>query len=362
MKIVFCGSSLKKGGAERVISILSNKLIENNEVKIIVNTKEQTAYKFDDKIKIVELDKRVQKGTFLKNMKRINVITKELKEERPDIIISFLPLPSFRMLYVNRKLNIPIIVADRNDPKVEYKSLAYKLLMKWLYPSANGFVFQTTEQKEYFKEEIQKKSVVIYNPIKEEFLTEEEINVQNKENVIISVGRLVEQKNQELLVNAFANVAKKHPDYKLKIFGEGNLRNELQEKINNLGMKDKILLCGVSDNIKEELRKSKIFVLPSNYEGMPNALIEAMAVGCAVISTDCPCGGPRELIENNKNGILVPLNDEKTLSDKINYLIENEDIIKNLGEESKKIKQILNPDNILKKWLEYIQAVIGRNN
>lgn len=362
MKIAFCISSLSKGGAERVISILTNKLIEENEIEIIINTKLNKAYEFDDKIKILELDKKINTNPLLRNMIRIKLINEELKKEKPDIILTFLPMPSFRILYANRKLKIPIIVADRNDPKQEYKSIIYKVLMKWLYPKADGFVFQTNEQKEYFKKEIQEKSTVIFNPIKEEFLIEEN-NKKERENVIVSVGRLVEQKNQKVLINAFSKIAKKYPEYKLKIFGEGNLREELQKQIDDLNMKDKIYLCGVCDNIKEQLEKAKIFVLPSNYEGMPNALIEAMASGCSVISTDCPCGGPRELIENNKNGILVPVNNEQELSNKIEYLIKNEEKAKIMGENAKKVQEKLNPDNILKQWENYIIKILqkGRN-
>lgn len=362
MKITFCISSLSKGGAERVISILANGLIEENEIEIIVNTKLNTAYKFDNKIKILELDKKIHTNTLLKNMARVKLINEELKKEKPDIILTFLPMPSFRILYANRKLKIPIIVADRNDPKQEYKSFIYKVLMKWLYPKADGFVFQTNEQKEYFKKEIQKKSKVIFNPIKEEFLVEGNSNKERK-NVIVSVGRLVEQKNQKILINAFSKIANKYPEYKLKIFGEGNLKRELQKQIDDLNMKDRIYLCGVCDNIKEELEKAKIFVLSSNYEGMPNALIEAMASGCAVISTDCPCGGPRELIENNKNGILVPVNNEQELSNKIEYLIRNEEKAKIIGENAKKVQEKLNPDNILQQWENYIIKILqkGRN-
>ncbi len=359
MKIMFCISSLSKGGAERVISILANKLIQENEIEIIINTKLNKAYEFDDRIKILELDKKINTNPLLRNMARIKLINEELKKEKPDIIISFLPMPSFRILYANRKIKIPIIIADRNDPKQEYKSCIYKFLMRWLYPKADGFVFQTNEQKEYFKKEIQEKSTVIFNPIKEEFLVEEN-NKKERENVIVSVGRLVEQKNQKVLINTFSKIAKKYPEYNLKIFGEGNLREELQKQIDDLNMRDKICLCGVCDNIKEQLEKAKIFVLPSNYEGMPNALIEAMASGCSVISTDCPCGGPRELIENYKNGILVPINNEQELANKIEYLIRNEESAKEIGENAKKIKEKLNPNNILGQWKSYITHILEK--
>ena len=234
--------------------------------------------------------------------------------------------------------------------------------MKWLYPKAKGFVFQTNEQKKYFNEEIQKKSVIIFNPIKESFLENSNIKLEERENTIITIGRLVPQKNQEMLVEAFEKISKEYPEYKLKIFGTGPLKEELQEKINNLNMKDKIFLCGLTDNIKEELEKSKIFVLSSDYEGMPNSLIEAMAVGCTVISTDCPCGGPKELIKNGSNGILISVNNENELQNSLKDLFENKDKMEVLSKNAKRIVEALKEEKIIEQWKRYIDKVLKKEN
>ena len=356
MKIAFCISSLGKGGAERVVSILANHLSKSNEIIIILNITKNISYKLERNIKVLQLDGEKRKNTILKNVIRVRKIKKILKEEKPDIIISFLPMPSFKILFANRKTKIPIIISDRNNPEKEYKQIVYKILMKWLYPKANGFVFQTKEQKEFFSDKIQRKSRIIFNPIKEEFLEEQKSKV--KDNVIISVGRLIEQKNHKMLINAFSKVAKKHPEYRLRIFGQGKLKEQLQNQINELNMQDKIFLCGISDNIKEQLEKSKIFAFPSNYEGMPNALIEAMAVGLPVIATDCPCGGPRELIQENINGILIPVNDELLMEKAINDLIEDKKFAKKIGDNAIKIKNRLAPEIIVKQWEEYIIDIL----
>lgn len=358
MKILFCTSSMGKGGAERVISILSNNLIKDNEITILVNTNKNIAYKLDDSINIITLDKKYKKNSLIRNISRIKKTKKVLKEQKPDIIISFLPMPSFRIIIANIRMKIPVIISDRNDPKQEYKSKLSNILMNWLYPKANGFVFQTKEQKRYFKDEIQKKSRIIFNPINDCFLKENKI--VKKENTIINIGRLMPQKNQIMLINAFSEIIKKYPQYKLKIFGEGPLKESLKKRIEDLNIEDKAFLCGLTDNIKEELENSKIFVLSSNYEGMPNVLIEAMATGCASISTDCPCGGPREFIENYKNGILITVGDEKELENSIEKLIKDEEKIKELGENAKKIKEKLKTEDIINQWKEYIQTIIGK--
>lgn len=361
MKVMFCTSSMGKGGAERVISILSNDFVKNNKVSILINTDKNIAYELDKKINIITLDKKYYKNNLIRNIYRISQTKKILKKEKPDIIVSFLPMPSFRILIANKKTKIPVIISDRNDPKQEYKSKLSNRLMNWLYPKASGFVFQTNEQKEYFKNDIQQRSIIIFNPINDSFLETKDISIEEKENVIINVGRLVPQKNQRMLINAFAKVSKKHPQYKLKIFGDGPLKEELQEQINKLNINNKVFLCGIADNIKEELEKAKIFVLSSDYEGMPNALIEAMAVGCAVISTDCPCGGPKELIKSKENGILISLKNEEELVKNIDDLIANEEDIKVMGKNAKKIKDMLNTDSILNQWKNYIKEIYRKN-
>lgn len=357
MKIMFYTSSMGKGGAERVISVLANELIKDNEVCIVVNTLKNMAYELNQKIKSLELDDQYNNSNIYRNIKRIITTKKIINKEKPDIIISFLPMPSYRILMLKRMLkNIPIIISDRNDPKEEYKTLINKILMTILYKRADGFVFQTKEQKEYFSEKIQEKSIIIPNPIKDEFLEETSEEIE-KDKTIITVGRLVEQKNQKMLIKAFHNICDKYKDYKLKIFGDGPLKDELQKYIDTLKMNGKIELCGTSDNIKKELQKAELFILSSNYEGMPNALIEAMAVGLSCISTDCPCGGPRELIENKKNGILIPVNSEKDLILAIEEVLNNKSYSNELGKNAELIKEELNTKKVVTKWNNYILEI-----
>lgn len=358
MKILFYIDNLQKGGAERVIANLSNHLIKSNEIDIMLNSTENIAYKLEHNIKLIELDdKKSVKNLIIKNINRLKKIKKEVVEENPDIIISFLPMPSYRMLLLKKQLKKPIIVAERNNPEDEYSSIIDRILMKKLYKKADGFVFQTNQQKEYFNKEIQDKSKVIFNPIKKEFMNK---NIIEKENVIINIGRLTEQKNQEMLINAFAKICDKHKEYKLKIFGQGPLKEKLAKQIKDLNLQERIILEGISNDIKTELEKSKVFVLSSIFEGMPNALIESMALGIAPISTDCPCGGPRELIKNGENGFLIKNNDKEELAFKLEQLLSDENKIKKLGNEAEKIKEKLNIQTIATQWQDYITEVINK--
>lgn len=255
-------------------------------------------------------------------------------------------------------LNIKTVISVRNDPKIEYKSKKDKLLMKLLYPKADGYIFQTEEAKRYFNKKIQDNAIIIPNPINETF--KRESYADEREKIIVSVGKLEEQKNQMLLIKAFQEVEKKYDNYKLIIYGEGSLRAKFESEIEKIGLKGKILLPGISNNLKEELYKKKMFILSSDYEGMPNALMEAMALGLPVISTNCPCGGPEFLIKDEINGILVPVNNKDKLVEAMLQLIENEKFSRKIGIEATKISEDLAPKKINEIWEKYILSIIKK--
>ena len=239
MKILFCIGSLKKGGAERVLTNLANYFSSKMEVIIVTTIEDMIEYQLQKNIEVKSL---ANKGEKKKNIIRIKKLYEIIKKEKPDIILSFLPEPSYRVLLLKKIIgDIPIIISIRNDPKAEYSNLKRKILMRILYPFADAFVFQTKEAQNYFKRSIVNRSVIIPNPVQNKFL-ENGIYENSREKVIVSVGRLEKQKNQELLIDAFYDINKEIENYKLYIYGDGSLRNVLTEKIKKLGMCDRIFL------------------------------------------------------------------------------------------------------------------------
>ena len=355
---MFCLGSMTKGGAERVIANLSNELIKKYNISIVVTPPDKPMYELDDSINYYTLDKTNKKSNFLvRTYKRIKRLRKIIINTNPDIIVSLLPEPTFRLMIAKIGLHKKTIISVRNDPNVEYNNILKRILVKLLQTRADGFIFQTPDAQKWFSKKIQKKSIVIPNPISEDFICKTYDGVRDK--TIVNVGRLTSQKNQKLLIDAFYEVNKKHKDYKLKIYGSGELKDELQDQINSLELKNSVFLMGDVDNIKDEIYKASMFVLSSNYEGMPNALMEAMALGLPCISTDCPIGGPKYLINNNKNGILIEVNNKKELINSINYYIDNMDKSNILGIEASKIANKMNPIAIYNEWEEYINIVKG---
>lgn len=356
MKIGFFIGGLGTGGAQRVICNLSNYLSQKHSVTIITMSSITSSYKLNENVEHISLEKQSEKSNFIiRNIKRIIRLNQIIKQQDYDIIITFLPITSFIMLLFRKRIKIPIIVSVRNDPKIEYSSKISNLLMRLLYPLADGFIFQTEEAKKYFDsiDNITKKnSIILPNPINEDFI-EEPFGGERKK-VIVSVGRLAEQKNHMLLINAFNKVADKYSDYKLIIYGEGHLRHKLEEKIRELNLEERVKLAGSVKNIKHYIRDASLFILSSDYEGMPNALMEAMALGLPVISTDCPCGGPRFLIKNGINGLLVPTNDCDSMAEAIDKILGDKNFSAALGKQAVRIVEELDPIKIYKQWENYI--------
>lgn len=358
MKIMFCLGSMTKGGAERVIANLSNDLVNKYDISIVVTPPDKPMYELDKRITYYTLDStKLKKGVFARTIHRVIKLRKTIKKYNPDIIVSLLPEPTFRIMIAKIGLHKKAIISVRNDPNVEYNTMTKKILMKLLYSRANGFIFQTNDAKKYFSKKIQKKSAVIPNPINDSFICKP--YDKKREKIIVSVGRLTKQKNQKLLIDSFYEVHKKYDDYILKIYGSGELKDDLENQIEKLGLKKSAFLMGEVDDIKEEIYKSCLFVLTSDYEGMPNALLEAMALGIPCISTNCPIGGPKSLINNYDNGILVEVNDKNKIVDAMIKIIRDDKFAKKIGDNANKICNELNSTIINDKWEKYILKVIG---
>ncbi len=362
MKILFNCLNLEKGGAQRVISILANEFSLNNEVTILM-LRNEISYKVNSNIKVISLEKS-SKNNFLTKISllKLKQMAKQIENIQPDVIISFLPEPSLKLMLIkkfNQKIKkIPTIISIRNDPQKEYQNKIIYMIMKYLYQNVDKLVLQTTEAYQYFQKILPNNKLgVIPNPIAPEFLAERPNNKRRK-NEIVTVGRLVKQKNHKLLIASFSKVKIKHPDLKLLIYGKGPLETVLKNYVKQLNLENDVIFKGEVDDIAKHIAQARLFVLSSDYEGMPNALLEAKALGIPCIATDCPCGGPRKIIKNNINGILVPVNDEKELTKAMLNLIENDNLSWSLAQQGRISSQEYNPKRIENLWNDIIKEIL----
>lgn len=360
--IAFFTLSLSRGGAERVIVNMCNEhFINENQVTIITCMKKKPEYELDERIRLICLDKEeneLKRSMIERFTKRRKALKRVLKEIKYDIIVSFLPEPNFLILSLKPSIQIPVVISIRNAPQVEYASKLWYILMRIFYKRADYYVFQTENAKAYFSffKHIRTNSAVIPNPISRVFLAKHQVCAE-KRNVIMTVGRLEKQKNHKLLLEAFAKIETEFPDYLLEIYGEGSLETELRAWIQAHGLEEKIKLCGVTSDVRARMDCAKLFVLPSVYEGLPNALMEAMAVGLPVVATNCIGGGADMLIENRKNGLLVANEDVFALAGAMREVLSNETFADKLAESAKQICNTLLPDKIYEKWDEVVKNI-----
>jgi glycosyltransferase involved in cell wall biosynthesis len=276
------------------------------------------------------------------------------------VLVAFAQRANYRALMAAGKSDIPVVISIRTDPVGHYDALSDKIQIKWLFNRAAGCVFQTTGQKEFFKPYLQDNSAIILNPVNPKYFDVK--RVDNPEKAVVHHARLVDFKNQPLLCEAFLEVHKKHPDYVLKIYGPDSFdgtKEILDKIIADNHAEDYILLMGGSDSLEKEIIKGEVYAFTSDWEGMPNSLLEAMAMGMPIVATDCPCGGPRTVMRDGENGLLVPIKDKDAIVNGLCRLIEDKELATRLGREAAKIEEITNGDAIFVQWRDYLDKVIA---
>ena len=291
MKIVFVCDTLGSGGAERVISTLSNEFIHRgHSVSIVMLSKEATEpfYKLESQIPLIYLTK--DSNLKLGFLKKAKLLRKILVEKKPDVVISFLSYVCIYTWWALRNTKIPYIVSERNDPN--QRQIIKQKLLNMSFKKSCGCVFQTEDSAEWYKRITKNKSIVIYNPVYLDTLPD---GTKATKNQILYVGRFNEQKNLFMLIDAFKLFKKGNPQYTLKMYGDGQLKQAVINYVNEQNLLNDVVISASSNKWQEEENDSKLFVLSSKYEGMPNVLAEALCLGIPSVSTNCPIGGPKEL-------------------------------------------------------------------
>lgn len=355
-KIAFLISQLSGGGAERVISNLANMFAkQGHDIIVITVSKSDNEYYISKDIKRFVLnDPTINYKCFPKPFVRTSRLRKICKTEKPDVLIAFMGNVLYYSIFATLGLHTKSIVSIRNDPNFLYKGKLKKILAKLLLPIADGCVFQTEDAKKWFPRRMQKKSRIIFNPISDDFY---ETPYSPMEWKVMTCGRLVKQKNHEMLINAFSYVVKHQPKAKLYIFGDGPLKEQLMEQICFLGLQNNVFLLGRVNNVYERISSATVFVLSSDVEGAPNALMEAMAIGIPCISTDCPCGGPKMLLGDNENGILIPVGNIDAMFENIMFLLNNEQA-RVVYSRNAKLKALnFKGAQIYEEWLKYVESI-----
>jgi len=356
LHIAFFTMGMSKGGTERVISNLCNDyLIGKYKLSIVTYMEWHCDYSLDRNINTYSLD-FTPNNSFTQKINELNKAENKyielMKAIQPDVVISFLPRPCIIACLAKNKLEIPVIGSYRGNPEYEIKNELLRLFVKKIFNKADGFVFQTEDAKKFFCKKLQKKSRIIMNPLNDNFVRETYRGKRSKR--VVAVGRFTEEKNYQLLIRAFSKVINNYRDYKLVIYGRYDGRLHLKELVKELDLSDYVVFAGQTNDVAGSIYDASLFVLSSMSEGVPNALMEAMALGIPVVSTDCPCGGPATLIQNKENGLLVKNNDVDELANAIDYMLSHPIDAANMAKKATEIGIKYGGKSIYKEWEKYI--------
>lgn len=355
--LMFYINAIHDGGAERVLLQLAKRFAACGYRAVVVTSfVDAWEYPVPEGVERLSIEQaQIDQSRLRRNLSRIEALRRLIREYKPAALISFMAEPNFRAVIASRFLPVKTIVSVRNDPEREYGGRLGRIIGKWLLPLADGCVFQTEQAQKWFPKRLQKRSKIIMNQVDERFF---QVKDAGENGYVMTAGRLTAQKNQALLIRAFAAIAG-DVEEELRIYGEGELRPELEALIAGMGMEGRIRLMGASNEMPAALAGCRLFVLPSDFEGMPNALLEAMAAGRCCVSTACPCGGPEAVIENGVNGMLVPVGAEKALSAAMLELLKDEKKRRTLAAAAGESAAAFRPETIFEHWRDYVEQVIG---
>ena len=364
-KILFHINCLEHGGAERVVSNLANRFA-SDDYEVIVATEwiGENEYPLDPKIRhemIGITEEESSKGRASQYLLRIRHLKDCIRRYNPDIVIAFAHLAIYRALMATWNMKVPVLISVRTNPIGHYDGRIDRYMLPLLFPRAAGYVFQTTGQRDYFSRYLRSEPRIILNPLSTKYI--DVAPPSSRRKVVVQSGRIVDFKYQPMLVDAFMDVHSKYPDWSLEIYGgdSGDGTWEiLTEKIQNYSAAGFIRLMGDSDNLEHDLNDAGLYAFSSEWEGLPNALMEAMALGLPIVSTDCPCGGPATLITDGTDGLLVPIKNKDALAEGMCKLIEDRDLAESLGQNARKIIERAHPDIVHELWADYIEEIITK--
>lgn len=360
MKLALCAYLHGSGGAERQITMLANAMADReHEVHFLVLSEFNKKYEISHLVHVHDLTNE-EKKSIHPIIGRYKALKRAYKETKPDCTIHYNLQSAYLTAAMPKKVYCKSIYSERGDPyDKEYDGLLGKI-RNWCIKSIDGFIFQSEGARDFFDAEVVKRSVVIHNSVS--VPVEKFPMPDNRDNRIVSVGRLHEQKNQALLIDAFAQIAGEFPECTLENYGDGVLRESLQQKIDLLGLTDRIKLMPACKDVFSAIRTAQLFVLSSDFEGMPNALMEAMALGLPCVTTDCRPGGARTLVADGENGFIVPRMNANALADKMRYVLSHPEVADAIAQGGRRIAETHTEKIIFDKWEKFIKDVIQNDN
>ncbi len=353
-KIAFIIGELKYSGAAKILTWVANKLDSDGyEITIITYLGKDKVYELQEGIKHIALDTN-KTNRILRSFEVIKQLCEKIRQDKYNLLISFLPVESMYAVIASKLCRVPVVVCERSDPYFEKSFIAD--LARYLFRYADGAIFQTKGAQDFFPTKLRMKSIIIPNPVLQ---VVDVIPYEARENVITTASRLyIKQKRQDVLLNAFSYIMKQEPSVKLIIVGDGPDEEKLKQLADELHITQNVVFAGRQNNVLDIVANSKVFVLTSDYEGIPNALIEALSAGVPSVSTDCSPGGARMVVQHGESGFIVPREDANQIADKILWLLNNVSDAERFSKNALNINENYSEERIYVLWKRYLESLM----
>ena len=338
--VAFYIGSLKKGGAERVFVNLARYFVSRGyRVTIVTQYEKENEYPLPEGAGRVLSDLTpAEEGNRVQNLfRRYKKLRRIFRELKADVVLSTIGKNNFMAILANLFSKTRVIVSVVAEPTEEYPNALMRFLAKTLFYLADGIVMQTKDAVAFFQPSLQKKCVILKNSVNPAFLRPRYEGKRGQD--IVAVGRMDANKNQAMAIRAFAKIAGEFPESRLILYGDGPLKEQLKALADGLGVGDRVLLPGTVNDV---------------------ALLEAMSLGLACISTDCPCGGPKDVIQDGVNGCLVGVDDPEGLSFRLRELLSDPKKAERMGREAARLQESYRPERVNREWEDYFLSVMRK--
>ena len=356
MRILLIINEIKCSGVSKIVCWLANSLSERgNDVYLYSFMGEEDFYSVNNDVNRMK-EKISSSNRLVRTIKLISRLKKIYKDNKIDVSVAFSPITSLAVIISCFGKRTKSVVAERNDPYLDKSSVAD--FCRKMYKYADGAVFQSKGAANYFPVSLRNRSAIICNPVN---LCENIREFSSRDNVIVHISRLdIHQKRQDILLEAYKSIIEAFPHYRLKIYGEGDDRNKLEDLSNELCISDVVEFCGKTNNTYAALNNSKLFLFTSDFEGMPNVLLEAIASGTPVVTTDYSPGGADDLITENCCGYVAKRGDSESIVNCVSRLLNNEEVLKTYSNNAIIASKKYSPDKISDLWASYLLEVANK--
>lgn len=358
-EIIIFTDSMGNCGINRVLSELTDAwLNEGHKVSVSYikytdkhNDSGLSDFAWRPEIELIGIPCRNNMASIYTNL--VHLYIKILKSRPNAVAVSLSVMTNFAIGAAAPFVKNKIVISDRNDPRRRPAGKVKQFFRDMAFKQADVLILQTEDVKSYYQKRIHRSGVVIPNPINKN-MPDPIGRGTIRRPVIVTASRLNKQKNLGMLIEAFSRISPNHPEYTVEIFGRGDEEENLKKKAEEFSVADKVIFKGFSSNIYEDIRDCSIYVCSSDYEGISNALLEALGLGLPTVSTDCPVGGSKLLIENDVNGILVDVGDVDALSTQMERIIVNPDFAEKLSENAVSVREKYASEKIAQMWIDNI--------